>query len=240
MASVGRGDRRSRRDARERAATAPLVWLRSNFCMHLFPHFGVETSHAYGFGSECQATSAGAEVRRTVAGTTYAGPVLTGGAMDEGLDRPTIRPDAEAPGTWEDTIAVADQALEEAARIQRGVQQTLKLQAELRSLREELDKAHAELDRYRGMHARVVRSMRKLEAAHASALSQLEADAERMRVRHRVYRLLAEHYALTALDLDAETFAEHRDRVLQHVLFQKRKGQLISEIRAADLAFLLL
>jgi len=160
--------------------------------------------------------------------------------MDEGLDRTTVWPDANAHGAWENTIAAADQALEEAARIQRNVQQTLKLQAELRSLREELAKAHAELDRYRGMHARVVLAMRQMEEEHASAATQLQADAELLRVRHRVYRLLAEHYALTALGLDAETFAEHRDRVLQHVLFQKRKGQLISEIRAADLAFLLL
>ncbi|SOY45269.1 hypothetical protein [Cupriavidus taiwanensis] len=141
---------------------------------------------------------------------------------------------------WQDTIAAADQALEEAARIQRGVQQNLKLMQELRALREELRKAHAETDRYRGMHARVVVSMRQLEEDNTSAMSQLHAGNEMLRVRHRVYRLLAEHYARVALRLDPERFAGDRDRVLQHILFQRRKGVPPEDIGLSDLAFLLL
>ncbi|WP_432257719.1 hypothetical protein [Cupriavidus sp. TMH.W2] len=147
-----------------------------------------------------------------------------------------------APDTnpWQDTIAAADTALEEAARIQRGVQHNLKLMHEVRSLREELRKAHAETDRYRGMHARVVVGMRQLEDEHASAMSQLHAENEMLLVRHRVYRLMAEHYARVALRLDPDTFAAHRDRVLQHILFQRRKGVPPEEIGLSDLAFLLL
>ncbi|MDQ0143997.1 hypothetical protein [Cupriavidus necator] len=148
-----------------------------------------------------------------------------------------IAPDANP---WQDTIAAADQALEEAARIQRGVQHNLKLMQEVRALREALRTAHAETDRYRGMHARVVVGMRQLEAAHTSAMSRLQADNEMLLVRHRVYRLLSEHYARVALRRDPETFAGDRDRVLQHILFQRRKGVPPEEIGLSDLAFLLL
>lgn len=141
---------------------------------------------------------------------------------------------------WQDTIAAADQALEEAARLQRGVQHNLKLMQEVRALREELRKAHAETDRYRGMHARVVVGMRQLEDEQAGAMSRLQAENEMLLVRHRVYRLLAEHYARVALRMDPETFAGDRDRVLEHVLFQRRKGVQPERIGLSDLAFLLL
>ena len=95
-------------------------------------------------------------------------------------------------------------------------------------------------DRYRGMHARVVVSMRQLEEENTGAMSQLHAENEMLRVRHRVYRLLAEHYARVALRLDPETFAGNRDRVLQHILFQRRKGVPPEDIGLSDLAFLLL
>ncbi|MGO4325470.1 hypothetical protein AB4Z48_06570 [Cupriavidus sp. 2TAF22] len=143
-------------------------------------------------------------------------------------------------GVWQNTIAAADVALEEASRIQRGVQHNLRLQQEVRALREELRKAHGELDRYRGMHARVVVGMRQLEEDNAGEVSRLRAESEMLMVRHRVYKLLAEHYALTALSFDPAVFAEHRDRVLQHILFQRRKGAPLSGMCAADIAFLLL
>lgn len=143
-------------------------------------------------------------------------------------------------GVWQNTIAAADVALEEASRIQRGVQHNMRLQQEVRALREELRKAHGELDRYRGMHARVVVGMRQLEEDNTGEISRLRAESEMLMVRHRVYKLLSEHYALTALRFDPATFAEHRDRVLQHILFQRRKGTSISGIGAADIAFLLL
>lgn len=141
---------------------------------------------------------------------------------------------------WQDTIAAADQALEEASRIQRGVQHNLKLLQEVRSLREELRKAHAEVDRYRGMHARVVVSMRQLDEDHVGEMSRLQAANEMLQVRHRVYKLMAEHYARAALNLDPETFAAHRDRMLQHVLFQRRRGVSSDDIGYADVAFLML
>ncbi|MBF6986888.1 MULTISPECIES: hypothetical protein [Cupriavidus] len=141
---------------------------------------------------------------------------------------------------WQDTIAAADHALEEATRIQRGVQHNLKLMQEVRSLREELRKAHAEIDRYRGMHARVVVGMRQLEDDHTGTMSRFKAENEMLLVRHRVYKLMAEHYARMALRLDPQTFATHRDRVLQHILFQRRKGVPPDAVSAADVAFMML
>jgi len=143
-------------------------------------------------------------------------------------------------GVWQNTIAAADHALEEASRIQRGVQHNLKLMQEVRSLRDELRRAHAEIDRFRGMHARVVVSMRQLEDDHSADMSRLQAENEMLLVRHRVYKLLSEHYATGALRFEPAVFAEHRDRVLEHVLFQRRKGTPVTQIGVADIAFLLL
>lgn len=143
-------------------------------------------------------------------------------------------------GVWQNTIASADHALEEASRIQRGVQQHFKLMQEARALREELRRAHTEIDRYRGMHARVVVGMRQLEEEHAAEMSRLQAENEMLLVRHRVYKLLAEHYGVAALRFDREVFAQHRDRVLEHVLYKRRKGVSLSSITAAEVAFLLL
>ncbi|WP_423197837.1 MULTISPECIES: hypothetical protein [unclassified Cupriavidus] len=143
-------------------------------------------------------------------------------------------------GVWQNTIAAADHALEEANRIQRGVQQNLKQMQEMRNLREELRKAHAEVDRYRGMHARVVVGMRQLEEESQAEVARLQADNEMLLVRHRVYKLLAEHYATGALHFDLATFAAHRDRVLEHVLFQRRKGTALAQLTTADISFLLL
>ena len=141
---------------------------------------------------------------------------------------------------WQNTIAAADHALEEASRIQRGVQQNLKLMQEVRALRDELRRAHTEIERYRGMHARGVVGMRQLEEEHATEMTRLQADNEMLLVRHRVYKLLAEHYGRAALRLEPAVFAEHRDRVLEHVLFQRRKGVPVTQIGSADVAFLLL
>lgn len=172
--------------------------------------------------------------------------------MKNDLDSATVGPKppgaaaaeaADADGTdgvWQNTIAAADHALEEASRIQRGVQQHLKLMQEVRAMREELHKAHAEIDRYRGMHARVVVGMRQMEEDNNAEIGRLRADNEILQVRHRVYKLLAEHYALAGMRLDPATFAEHRDRVLEHVLFQRRKGVPVTQMAAADIAFLIL
>ncbi|MNX98003.1 hypothetical protein D3C86_1303880 [compost metagenome] len=111
---------------------------------------------------------------------------------------------------------------------------------EVRALRDELHKAHAEVDRYRGMHARVVVGMRQLEEDNNAEIARLRADNEILHVRHRVYKLLAEHYALAALRIDPPRFAEHRDRVLEHVLFQRRKGVPVTQMAASDVAFLLM
>ncbi|ODV41077.1 hypothetical protein AWV79_01570 [Cupriavidus sp. UYMMa02A] len=166
---------------------------------------------------------------------------------NQGIDGTTVWPatcpsavEADESSVWQNTIAAADYALEEATRIHRGVQSNLKLMQEVRALREELRKAHAEADRYRGMHARVVVSMRQLEEEHAGGVARLQTENEMLLVRHRVYKLLAEHYGTAALRLDAAKFCEHRDRVLQHVLFQRRKGVELEAIRSPDIAFLLL
>ncbi|RZT41548.1 hypothetical protein [Cupriavidus agavae] len=147
---------------------------------------------------------------------------------------------AGTDGVWQDTIAAADYALEEASRIQRGVQQNLKLMQEVRALREELRRAHAEIDRFRGMHARVVVGMRQVEEDHRAEVARLHAENEMLLVRHRVYKLLAEHYARSGLRFDPKVFAEHRDRVLEHVLFQRRRGIAVTQIPVAEIEFLLL
>jgi hypothetical protein len=149
-------------------------------------------------------------------------------------------PGGETEGVWQTTIAVADQALEEANRIHRGVQQNLKLMQEVRGLRDELRRAQAELDRYRGMYARAVAGMRQIEGDSVSEQARVQSEYDLLHVRHRVHKLLGEHYAMTALRLDADTYTEHHERVLQHVLFQRRKGVDISAISAGDVAFLLL
>ena len=179
---------------------------------------------------------------------------IKGSGMKNDLDSATVRPvtrgagvegtpdqsEESGGGVWQNTIAAADHALEEASRIQRGVQHNLKLMQEVRALREELRRAHTEIDRYRGMHARVVVGMRQLEEDHSAEMARLQADNEMLLVRHRVYKLLAEHYGVSALRLDAAAFAEHRDRVLEHVLFQRRKGVSVTKIAASEVAFLLL
>ncbi|MFJ1260300.1 hypothetical protein [Cupriavidus sp. CuC1] len=135
---------------------------------------------------------------------------------------------------WRDSIITADQAPGEATRIQDGIQCSLKLQREVRALREELKKAQADALRYQGLHARVVAATRQLENDHAAETHRLRAEIGQFLVRHRVYKVLSEHYALAALRFSAKTLAEHRDRVLQHVLFHKRKGRPLSEIGAGE------
>lgn len=173
-------------------------------------------------------------------GAATAWPAIRRPADVEGTSADRTGHGEPVEGVWQNTIAAADHALEEASRIQRGVQQNLKLMQEVRALREELRRAHTEVDRYRGMHARVVVGMRQLEEDHAAETTRLHADNEMLLVRHRVYKLLAEHYGTAALRFEPAVFAEHRDRVLEHVLFQRRKGVPVTEITAAELAFLLL
>ncbi len=131
---------------------------------------------------------------------------------------------------WQDTIAAADIALGEATRIQRGVRDNLKLHQQVRELKEQLRKAHADLSRYRQTHARAVTNLRQYERESGSQISKLEAEIESLLLRHRIYKLMTEHYGLTALRLDPATLILHRDRVAQHVLFQKGKGVPIPEI----------
>lgn len=179
---------------------------------------------------------------KTDVDSATAWPVIARSADLDGASSQHAAPAAAecGEGVWQNTIAAADHALEEASRIQRGVQQNLKLMQEVRALREDLRRAHTEIDRYRGMHARVVVSMRQLEDDHTAEMTRLHADNEMLLVRHRVYKLLSEHYSMAALRFEPVVFAEHRDRVLEHVLFQRRKGVPVTEISAAEIAFLLL
>ncbi|MGX6568978.1 hypothetical protein [Cupriavidus necator] len=136
---------------------------------------------------------------------------------------------------WQDTIAAADIALGEATRIQRGVRDNLKLHQQLRELKTELRKAHAELDRYRQSHARAVKNLRQCERESDKQVSRLQEQVHNLRLRHRVYKLMTEHYALTALRLVPATLALHRGRVAEHVLFQQGKGVPIPEISLEEL-----
>ncbi len=161
----------------------------------------------------------------------------TGSIMNDNIESPAVRQvdggEYRQSTGWRDSIITADQALGEATRIQDGIQRSLKLQRDARALREELKKAQADALRYQGLHARVVAAMRQLENDHAAETHRLRAEIGQFLVRHRVY-ILSEHYALVALRFSAKTLAEHRDRVLQHVLFHKRKGRPLSEIGAGE------
>ncbi|WP_454754660.1 hypothetical protein [Cupriavidus necator] len=79
-------------------------------------------------------------------------------------------------------------------------------------------------------HARAVTNLCQFERETNRQISKLGAEIGSLLFRHRIYKLMTEHYALTALRLDLATLILHRDRVVQHVLFQKGRGVPISEI----------
>lgn len=137
------------------------------------------------------------------------------------------------------SIVAAAQALEEAVTIQRRVQRSLKLQQEVDALREELRHVQAELHSQQGMHASEMSSLRQLEKHHAEETARLREEIELWQVRHRIYKVLAEHYALVLLRFSAEKLSEHRDRLFQHIRFNKRRGQRLSEIGAAEIVSML-
>ncbi|KWR81113.1 hypothetical protein [Cupriavidus sp. IDO] len=140
---------------------------------------------------------------------------------------------------WTNSIVAADQALEEAVTIQRRVQRNLKLQQEVDALCEELRQVQAELHSQRGMHVSAVSSLRQLEKRHAEETARLREEVDLWQVRHRIYKVLAEHYALVLLRFSAEKLSEHRDRLFQHIRFHKRRGQRLSEIGAAEIVSML-
>ncbi|QBY55518.1 hypothetical protein [Cupriavidus oxalaticus] len=130
--------------------------------------------------------------------------------------------------------------LGEATRIQKGVRDSLKLHQQVRELKEELRKAYSELDRYRQTHARAVTNVRQFERETTAQASMQQAQIESLLLRYRIYKLMTEHYALTALRLDPATLVTHRDRVAQHVLFRRKKGVSVPGIGLGDLGLELL
>jgi len=160
---------------------------------------------------------------------------------DKGLA--AAKPMREETGSqmiWTNSILAAYQALEEVITVQRGVQRSLKLQQEVDALRDELKQVQNELRRHKDMHASAVSSLRRLENHHAVETARLRAEVDSWQVRHRVYKALAEHYGLMLLRFSVEKLAEHRDRVLHHIRFHKRRGQQLSEIGTAEIASMLL
>ncbi len=150
-------------------------------------------------------------------------------------------PDSKANdrGIWKNTIAAASHALETVTLIEHGVGMTLKLQRKIRALRERLRATQNELDRYRDLHARAVQAQRAAEAAAPDDALRLKGEKEALQMRHRAYKLLVEHYARTGTPIDAAVFARQRHQVLQHILFQQRRGVAASRISVDDIAFLL-
>ncbi|MGT2458152.1 hypothetical protein ACU4GI_35500 [Cupriavidus basilensis] len=142
-------------------------------------------------------------------------------------------------GIWKNTIAAASHALETVALVEHGVGMTLKLQRKVRALRERLRTTQAELDRYRDMHAHAMEALRRTESVVPQDTSQLRAEGEALQMRHRAYKLLVEHYARAGIPIDLAVFTRQRRRVLQHILFQQRRGVAIAEISVDDIAFLL-
>ncbi len=58
-------------------------------------------------------------------------------------------------------------------------------------------------------------------------------------MRNRAYKLLVEHYARAGIPIDLAVFARQRRQVLQHILFQQRRGVAPAQISVDDIAFLL-
>lgn len=151
----------------------------------------------------------------------------------------TTDADAADRGIWKNTIAAASHALETVALIEHGVGMTLRLQRKVRELRERLRTTQAELDRYRDLHALALEALRAAEPPAAEDAGKLRADGEALRLRHRAYKLLIEHYARTGSPIDLAVFAAQRRQVLQHILFQQRRGVPPARINVDDIAFLL-
>jgi len=150
--------------------------------------------------------------------------------------------DAGDRGIWRTTIAAASQALDAATRIQQTVSLTVKLQNKVRELREQLRKLHAERDHYRAQLAaaqRELKQARENAPGNAAEASRLRADGEALQMRHRAYKLLVDHYARAGLPIDPVVFSGQRRRVLQHIVYQRRKGVPLAEIGARDISFLL-
>ncbi|MGO4326147.1 hypothetical protein AB4Z48_16700 [Cupriavidus sp. 2TAF22] len=147
--------------------------------------------------------------------------------------------DTSDRGIWKNTIAAASHALETVALIEHGVGMTLKLQRKVRDLRERLRTTQAELDRYRDLHAHALEALRNVERPAPEDTSKLRADGEALRMRHRAYKLLIEHYARAGSPIDLAVFAAQRRQVLQHMLFQQRRGVPAAQISVDDIGFLL-
>lgn len=143
-------------------------------------------------------------------------------------------------GLWKSTMAAASHALGAAGKVQQAVTQALKLQRKIRELRDALHHAEAERDVYRELHARTVDELHQAVDRSPAEIRRLRASAEVMQVRHRAYKLLVQHYMRLGTPIDPAVFAGQRSRVQQHILFQRRKGVLPDEVRAADVAFLML
>ncbi|AOY98124.1 hypothetical protein BKK81_01540 [Cupriavidus sp. USMAHM13] len=145
-------------------------------------------------------------------------------------------------GIWRTTIAAASQALDAATRIQQTVGVALKLQNKVRELRAQLHETRTQRDHYRARleaAQRALRLAREQEQDGAAEASRLRADGESLQMRHRAYKLLIDHYARLGLPIDPVVFSGQRRRVLQHILYQRRKGVPLAEIGAKDIAFLL-
>ncbi|MDR3383985.1 hypothetical protein [Cupriavidus basilensis] len=150
-------------------------------------------------------------------------------------------PDVEVTdrGIWKNTIAAASHALETVALIEHGVGMTLKLQRKVRALRERLHATQTELDRYRDMHAAAMEALRQAEVTPPEDTGRLRAEGEALQMRHRAYKLLVEHYSRAGIPIDLAVFARQRRQVLQHILFQQRRGVAPAQISVDDIAFLL-
>lgn len=138
----------------------------------------------------------------------------------------------------QDTIAAADLALQKATRIQGGVQDNLALHQQVSSLQEELRHTRDEAERYRDMHAKMVKmvlEMQARETRHAAQFRVLQAENENLLIRRRIYKLLAEYYGFSVLHLDMATLIKQRERILQHLLDEKQKGRSILEVGVAEI-----
>ena len=116
------------------------------------------------------------------------------------------------------------------------------LQNKVRELRAQLHETRTQRDHYRARleaAQRALRPAREQEQDGAAEASRLRADGESLQMRHRAYKLLIDHYARLGLPIDPVVFSGQRRRVLQHILYQRRKGVPLAEIGASDIAFLL-
>jgi len=122
---------------------------------------------------------------------------------------------------------------------QQAVNENLKLQQKIRTMRDELHRVEAERDIYRDLQALTFGEFQHAIDTSPAEWKRLRAEARALQIRRCAYKLLVEHYARTGSPIDLATFSAQRGRLQQHFMILLRKGRPITLVSADDIAFLL-